>query len=87
VFSDPVLTELELHIEPGDGLLLYTDGVTEARSQDGTFYGADRLAAVLAALAGRPAAEIVEAVVTDVLEFSGGRPRDDIAALLLQAAS
>lgn len=87
VFPDPVLTEFELHIEPGDGLLLYTDGVTEARSQDGAFYGADRLAAVLAALAGRPAAEIVEAVVTDVLEFSGGRPRDDIAALVLQAAS
>ena len=87
VFPDPELSEVELRIAPGESVLLYTDGVTEARTAHGTLYGVHRLAASLAACAGRPAEAIAEGVVAEVLEFCGGTPRDDVAALVLQAAS
>lgn len=87
VFPDPELTEVELRIGPGESVLLYTDGVTEARARSGSLYGAERLADTLAACAGRAAEEIVDGVVAEVLAFSDGSPRDDVAALVLQAAS
>jgi serine phosphatase RsbU (regulator of sigma subunit) len=87
VFADPELTEVEVRIGPGETVLLYTDGVTEARAAGGALYGADRLAATLAACAGRPVDAIADGVVAEVLAFQGGNPRDDVAALVLQAAS
>jgi phosphoserine phosphatase RsbU/P len=73
------LTGVEL--APGDRLLLYTDGVTEAR-RGRTEYGEERL---LARATGAPAgaASLVAAVLDDVLEFQHGVPRDDIALLAL----
>jgi sigma-B regulation protein RsbU (phosphoserine phosphatase) len=62
----------------GDTLLLYTDGVTEARSRD-RLYGEDRLLRAAGSTSG--AAEIVAAVLDDVMRFSDQSPRDDIACL------
>ncbi|MFE2550086.1 PP2C family protein-serine/threonine phosphatase [Streptomyces sp. NPDC059355] len=64
---------------PGDRLLAYTDGVTEARDAAGEFYP---LAARVPALERDPAG-LVEAVWQDLLEFTGGGPRDDVALLVL----
>lgn len=65
----------------GDRLVLYTDGVTEARSPDGEFYPlADRLAAWTDA---QPE-QLVKALVRDVLDFTGGRLGDDAALLTAQ---
>lgn len=81
-----VLSSLELpatavELAPGDRLLLYTDGVTEAR-RDRDEYGEERLLA-RAAQTARGAASLVAAVLDDVLEFQHGVPRDDIALLAL----
>src|SRR5262249_56325802 len=61
-------------LEPGDTLLLYTDGVTEARTPAGAWYGMERLRATL-----RGAPEGVEAlgqaVLADVRQFAGERPQ------------
>ncbi|MEV2247300.1 PP2C family protein-serine/threonine phosphatase [Streptomyces sp. NPDC049970] len=65
---------------PGSALLVYTDGVTEARDATGAFYPFDER---LAAWAGRKPPEILDALHTDLQEFSGGVPRDDVAALAL----
>ncbi|GAB3677437.1 SpoIIE family protein phosphatase [Angustibacter aerolatus] len=85
-----VLAELELHateleLAPGDRLLLYTDGVTEAR-RDRVEYGDDRLLAQ-AAGAATGAHALVTAVLDDALAFQGGVARDDIALLALTPSS
>ena len=70
-------------LDPGDSLLLYTDGITEAVGRDGSDYGADRLGAVALAHAGSPPAEIVSACLADLEAFTGGAPRADDRTLMV----
>jgi len=64
-------------------LFFYTDGVTEARSADMSFFE-DRLADALAAVAGRSASEIVRAVQELVTSFSSGELKDDVTILAVR---
>jgi len=64
----------------GDILVLYTDGVTEAR-RDGDLFGEQRLLVALAQLKGTPVSEMSQALLGDVLDFSGGHLRDDTIIL------
>ena len=80
--TQPGRAELELH--EGDVLFFYTDGVTEARSTDLSFFE-DRLADALAAVAGRSASEIVRAVQELVTTFSAGDLKDDVTILAVRA--
>jgi sigma-B regulation protein RsbU (phosphoserine phosphatase) len=82
VFEAARTHDTELRLASGEALLLYTDGVTEARADAG-FYGNARLLEVLGRPAGN-AAEVADAVLEDVLEFQGGDPRDDIALVVLR---
>ncbi|MFI9048342.1 SpoIIE family protein phosphatase [Streptomyces sp. NPDC053427] len=77
-----------LDLYPGDSLVLVTDGITEARSAGGEFFGEDRLAdAVAAPRATSPtAATLVESVTAAVTAFAGHSTPDDQAALVLTAA-
>jgi serine phosphatase RsbU (regulator of sigma subunit) len=76
---------LELVLEPGDALVAHTDGVTEARSRDGGFYGEDRFRDLLRSLAGAEAATIVETVDAAVAEFrAGADPSDDLTLLVVR---
>jgi serine phosphatase RsbU (regulator of sigma subunit) len=69
----------------GETLLLFTDGVTEARGDDGML-GTDRLRDLLADCGGMRAQAITERLEQLVLDFLDGRPHDDIALLALRAA-
>jgi Stage II sporulation protein E (SpoIIE) len=73
-------------LEPGDAVLLYTDGVTEARTPDGELFGLERLADLLEreAASGRPAEELLRRLVQAVLEHQAARLRDDATLLLVQ---
>jgi len=72
-------------LAPGDELVAHTDGVTEARSPDGGFYGDDRFEALLATLGNRAAGEVVDAVVHDVAAFrAGAEPSDDLTLLVIR---
>jgi sigma-B regulation protein RsbU (phosphoserine phosphatase) len=74
-----------LALEPGDLVLLYTDGVTEAESVDGVPYGMDRLELAATELRDRSAREAVEGVVHRVADFSKGAPQfDDITCIALK---
>jgi PAS domain S-box-containing protein len=84
VFEDAELEDASLRIHAGDRLVLYTDGVTEARSPDGTFFGEERLHALLRSCAGLDAPATARKVRDVVLDFQEGHPRDDFAVLVLR---
>ncbi len=65
VFDDARLEEGHVQLMPGDRLVLYTDGVTEARSPAGDFYGEDRLSDLLRGLDPDLSAEAIAAVVRE----------------------
>ena len=73
-------------LEPGDTLVLITDGITEAAAADGALYGRPRLEALLAGLGdAASAAEVGEAIGRNVAAFTGGaEPSDDMAVLVLR---
>lgn len=66
-----------------DALFLYTDGLTEAR-RAGQLYGEHRLFEFLASGHGGSAGALVQAVIDEVMEFSGRRLRDDLAILAVR---
>ncbi len=80
----PVVVEEAL--EPGDRLLLYTDGIVEARSAQGVEFGVDRLTdfAVRAAADGLPPPETTRRLVHAILEFQDDRLQDDATVLLAE---
>jgi len=76
-----------VELEAGDTLLLYTDGVSEARSPYGEFFGEERLMALLRSCASMTAHEIVIGIKEVVVQFQQGRPRDDLALLAVRPLS
>ena len=73
-------------LEPGDRILLYTDGIVEARSPEGTFFGEDRLAdfVVRAEAAGDPPPETLRRLMRSVLEHQAGQLQDDASIVLVE---
>ena len=72
-------------IAPGDLLVLYTDGITEAQNAEGKFFEEDRLLDVVLSNVRHPAAEILSALVDEVHGFVGAASRqDDIALVVLR---
>ncbi|WP_199515520.1 PP2C family protein-serine/threonine phosphatase [Nucisporomicrobium flavum] len=76
----------EVMLEPGDALVLYTDGITEARSADGELFGQDRLAAFVRAEMRRdvPAPELMRHLIHTIVSYENGELRDDATAALVQ---
>lgn len=70
-------------LEPGELLLLYTDGLTEAENPDDDEFGVERVAGVVAALAEPTAAAACAALLGAVEEFTRGEPLNDDATLLV----
>lgn len=72
-------------IGPGDGVVLYTDGVTEACDDRQRMFGEERLRRVVAANMCRSAEEILSAILDEVLAFAGDAPQfDDITLLVVK---
>src|SRR4051812_19035318 len=82
----PVPSETTVVLQPGDVLVLYTDGVTEARGPRGEQLGEAGLAAALAH-AEPTASGVAAAIEHRAVEFSDGRPSDDIAVLAIGVPS
>ncbi|MFD4025756.1 SpoIIE family protein phosphatase [Streptomyces sp. NPDC058576] len=89
VTPDPHVTPHRLHLQPHESLVLYTDGITEARRADGEMLGDERLAEAVAHLPGQPRAQhIIDGIITALHTFTdGGTIDDDQAVLVLTATS
>ena len=67
---------------PGDVLVIYSDGVTEAPDENDNEYGEQRLVSVMQGNAGLPIRDLLTAVQANVQEFSGPTLADDITLIL-----
>lgn len=86
VLADPRPTEHQVRLFPGDRLVLYTDGITEAANAANEFFGEDRLTAVLGEMPAELDAESVTRGVMDAVHrFCGDRePGDDMTVMVLR---
>ena len=83
IFPENAYEQAELPLAPGDRLIFYTDGITEARNPEGDEYGEELLlAAALAARAGPPE-EIKGVLLAEVNAFTGGRFEDDATLIVV----
>jgi serine phosphatase RsbU (regulator of sigma subunit) len=83
VFPDIVLTNNEIEMAPGDYLIFYTDGVTEAQNEQGDFFDQERLRETITAGLGASAQQLLEAIVTAVEQFTGPTPQADDLTLVV----
>jgi serine phosphatase RsbU (regulator of sigma subunit) len=85
LFPDLKLYDTRLMLRSGDSMILFTDGVTEARSHiDRELYGDERLSELIAGFTDSTAAQIATAVVKAVGAFSGGVISDDTAVMVVK---
>ena len=76
----------EVALEPGDILLLYSDGITEAENRDGEVFGAQRLSDIMEAVHPAAAADQIPIILKAVETFCRDLPlRDDLTLVLLRA--
>ena len=82
IVDDVSYVPRSIALAPGDMLLLYTDGVTEAESFQSVQFGMKRLEQTILELRGHPARRVVEHVIKRVAEFAkGARQSDDITCV------
>jgi len=87
ITSDAAYPQSETSLAPGDAILLYTDGITDARNRGGEDYGEDRLLLLMERLSREMTAdEIVRTVADEVSRFTAGADQaDDITLVALKA--
>ncbi len=86
MFKDTRYHEYYLTTEPGDMLVLYTDGVTEAQNGKGEEFGRTRLAEALKANRQLSARELISAVHSELIEWTEGRgATDDVTFFVIKA--
>jgi serine phosphatase RsbU (regulator of sigma subunit)/DNA-binding NarL/FixJ family response regulator len=83
VIEDTTWNQASVQFSPGDVLLLYTDGITEAQDRQGVFFGEGRLLEVAQANLGRSAQGIQDAVIAAVRGFAGDAPQFDDFTLVV----
>jgi sigma-B regulation protein RsbU (phosphoserine phosphatase) len=85
LFCDGRYAVTNLALDPGDSLVLYSDGITEAQDRDGNLYEEERLIRCLRAHAERDAAGMADGILRDVAHFcSTHPPHDDLTLLILR---
>jgi sigma-B regulation protein RsbU (phosphoserine phosphatase) len=83
VFPEWPYQQGELTLEPGDRLVLFTDGVTEAANAQDEEFGEERLTQLTTALRDRGAHELKNRILQTVSSFTGGRAQDDATLVVL----
>jgi sigma-B regulation protein RsbU (phosphoserine phosphatase) len=83
IFKEVELEDLEVSVAPGDYLVFYTDGVTEAMNASHDLFGQDRLEAAMNASKGASAKEVLDAIVRAIQGFTGDIPQSDDLTLFV----
>ncbi len=83
VFDDPPLTDVTVRIAPGDSIVVFTDGLTEAR-QGTALLGEERLSDAASACAGMGAEAAAAHLLRTAADFARGRLRDDVAVVVVR---
>lgn len=76
-------TPIELQLEPGDAIVIYSDGISESVSSSGEDFGPRGVSQTLERLAGRPVDEMAQGLLQASTAFREGRPADDDVSLLV----
>jgi phosphoserine phosphatase RsbU/P len=85
IFDDAVYDEWNVRLKPGDILVLFSDGLTEAVNREGKFFGAGRLKELLASNAHLNSGEIADRLLGEVQEFTqGGAITDDRTLVVMK---
>lgn len=84
VTEDVMLTDVMVHLTPGEALVCYTDGVTDRRSGRRTF-GDEGVVATVLQGRGVPADKLAERIESDSMAFVDDEPSDDMAVLVIRA--
>jgi sigma-B regulation protein RsbU (phosphoserine phosphatase) len=84
-FAQWSCTVAEVALAPGDTLVIYSDGVTEAASASGDEFGEARLERVVRSRQEQPAAQVVDAILAAVAAFGSGPRSDDVTVMALRA--
>jgi phosphoserine phosphatase RsbU/P len=85
VFSEQQFSSHNLRLQPGDSLLLYTDGLSEARDVHGAEYGIERLTKLAPAIRASSPRAMISSCLEDLEMFSGGaRKSDDLTMMAIR---
>lgn len=87
ILEDVGYQETRLHLEPGDKVVLYTDGIVETMNEQQEIFGFDRLLEVVQGARPLSAASLLNKIVDQVNTFAGGAPQhDDLTVIVLSVA-
>ena len=81
--DDVHLSEEQVDLAPGDRLVMYTDGLTDALAPDGQPFGLNRLASLLQSYAGLPPDELCAAIFADLVAYQGTAEQYDDMTMLI----
>lgn len=85
VKEDVFFEEKSILLDPGDILLLYTDGLTESTNSDGEMFGIDRLITLLKELSNEPIQTIIDSIYRNMIGFTENRPlADDVSIVAMR---
>lgn len=85
LFSETPLQEGKLEVHPGDRVVLFTDGVSEARDEAEEEFGEDALANLISNARTKPAVDLQDEIVNAVSKYTGKNFHDDVTLLVVAA--
>jgi sigma-B regulation protein RsbU (phosphoserine phosphatase) len=83
LMKDSKFSERSVELNPGEVFIVFSDGVTEAMSEAGQFFGMERLINTIKKYKDRPVDKLGEAITQQVEFFAGDAPRSDDLSLIV----